>query len=474
MNGRALRLLSGLKCFRIARESQHKAHKAEAFVRLVCLTSEMTEHWQEDCDAPFSKLGLQYVLQKLPLATGTALDRAGDQLERMRKAAVKKQIQLHKSEVKDWAATAVLGHAKQAHQYLKRQEGVPVRPFPRLPFRDRAEARRQYWVARWGEEAAEEPLTPQREHIRRLACEQAEQLKRISSKQIQKTLQFMSNKKGGLDGFDFRELKNLPPEGYSGLAWLYDRVEKTGRWPQQALWVLVACLPKTEVAERPIGLLAVTYRLHCRIRKHLLLAWQKEVGVLAHWDRAVLGGSVMEVACVRQLRAEAVSSAQIHMCAVLSDLRHFFDSIDLQSLAARALQLKFPPLLLHHLHCVRSSPRILVADEQISEQIVPKRGIVAGCPMATSMAKIFLWDIVAQLIDRKFPSSVSTWVDDLGMDVAGRTAKTTAARMVTCYKVYCEALEINGLQLAKDKSGFLASSKEMKKELKTQLATASC
>ena len=59
-------------------------------MRLVRLTSEMTEHWQEDYDIPFSKFGLQYVLQKLPLATGIALDRAGDQLERMRKAAVKR------------------------------------------------------------------------------------------------------------------------------------------------------------------------------------------------------------------------------------------------------------------------------------------------------------------------------------------------------------------------------------------------
>ena len=156
------------------------------------------------------------------------------------------------------------------------------------------------------------------------------------------------------------------------MAWLYDRVEKTGRWPQQALWVLVACLPKTEVAERPIGLLAVTHRLYCRIRKHLLLAWQKEVGVLAHWDRAVLGGSVMEVACVRQLRAEAVSSAHIHICTFLSDLRRFFDLIDLQLLAAKALQLKFPHLLLHHLLCVRSSQEYLLRTSRSLSQLFPK------------------------------------------------------------------------------------------------------
>ena len=110
----------------------------------------------------------------------------------------------------------------------------------------------------------------------------------------------------------------------------------------------------------------------------------------------------MEVACVRQLRAEAVSSAHIHMCTFLSDLRRFFDLIDLQLLADKALQLKFLPLL----SALRAlQPRILVADEQISEPAVPKRGIVAGCPMATSMAKNFLWDIVAQLIDCKLPSS---------------------------------------------------------------------
>ena len=90
-----------------------------------------------------------------------------------------------------------------------------------------------------------------------------------------------------------------------------------------------AYLPKIENAERSIGLIAVTYHLYCRIRKHLLLGWQKEVGLVAHWDRAILGGSGMEVTCMRQLRAEAISKVQIPADIFLPDLRHFLDSIDL-------------------------------------------------------------------------------------------------------------------------------------------------
>ena len=119
---------------------------------------------------------------------------------------------------------------------------------------------------------------------------------------------------------------------------------------------------------------------------------------------------------------------------------------------------------------MHSSPRILIADEQISEPVIPKRGIVAGRPMIASMIKILLRDIIAQLIDRNLPSSIRTWDDDLGIDIAGRSSKITTSRMMTYSKKSSEALEINGLQLAKDKSGFLNFSKEMKKEFKIQLA----
>ena len=279
----------------------------------------------------------------------------------------------------------------------------------------------------------------------------------------------MANKKGGLDGFQFKDLKQLPLQAFSGLAWMYERIEATGKWPQQILWVMVACLPKSDVAERPIGLLATCYRLWAKMRKFLLTRWQQSVGVKADWDKAVLGGSVFEVACMRQLKAEAAVSAQLNMCTFLSDLRHFSDSVDLESLAGKALELDFPPLLLHHLLCVHSSPRVLVADEQCSRQILPRRGIVAGCPMATSMAKIFLWDIVSQLVKRRLPSSVSTWVDDLGLDVVARKPREAAVRMTLCYREYSTALERNGLILAKDKSGFLVSNPALKKELAIEL-----
>ena len=180
-------------------------------------------------------------------------------------------------------------------------------------------------------------------------------------------------------------------------------------------------------------------------------------------------GSVFEVACMRQLKAEAAVSAQLNMCTFLSDLRHFYDSVDLESLAGKALELDFPPLLLHHLLRMHSSPRVLVADEQCSRQILPRRGIVAGCPMATSMAKIFLCNIVGQLVRRRLPSSVSTWVDDLGLDVVARKPREAAVRMALCCREYSTALERNGLILAKDKSGFLVSNPALKKELAIEL-----
>ena len=111
-----------------------------------------------------------------------------------------------------------------------------------------------------------------------------------------------------------------------------------------------------------------------------------------------------------------------------------------------------------------------MAEEQCSEPILPTRGVVAGCPMATCMAKIFLWDIVEQLVNRRLPASVSTWVDDLGMDTVARHSRDAAVRVAQCYRVYTQALVDNGLALAKDKSGFLVSSREMKVALAKGMA----
>ena len=272
------------RSLKATRENAQQKHQADALVKLVQLADALHKHWPEGFVGPFSVLGLKFVLQNVAFVGDVALDRAEQQVASLRREVAKQLVLQNKLDIRDWAKRAVQGTARQAHQYLKKQEGLPVRPFQTLRFDDRAEARRQYWVRLWGEEPVDVPLSPLREKIKHLACEQASTLKRISSKQVHATLMLMANKKGGLDGFQFKDLKQLPLQAFSGLAWMYERIEATGKWPQQMLWVMVACLPKSDVAERPIGLLATCYSLWAKMRKFLLTRWQQSAGVKADWD----------------------------------------------------------------------------------------------------------------------------------------------------------------------------------------------
>ena len=64
----------------------------------------------------------------------------------------------------------------------------------------------------------------------------------------------MKSEKGGGDGWTLETLNALPEEGLSALVWLFDSVDKSLQWPSGVAFVVVAFLPKSQEAERPISL----------------------------------------------------------------------------------------------------------------------------------------------------------------------------------------------------------------------------
>ena len=382
----------------------------------------------------------------------------------------KRAIKDEKGRLRKWARDAVLGGAREAHRYLKKSERIPLRPFGHLPLLERAEARRKYWLNIWQERDEPGHLPEaQFQQIKNLAVAQAAQLKGISSRQISMTFTDMANTRPGLEGFHFRDIKGLPSEAFSALSWMYGQIESTGCWPKQMLRVLIACLPKSEIAERPIALLSVFCRVWCRTRGFLVQRWQQNKGVQATWDHAVAGYSVFDAASSRQFKAEFLGALDLQMATFLSDLRYFYDKISWSVLAEKALSLEFPPLVLHHVLLFYASPRVLVADEICSETLRPAKGILAGRPFATVMAKIYLWDLTRDVLLNQRPFQITTWVDDVGMDTANRSCRAAAVHMVSCYSAFVAGVVPSGLDMAVEKSGFVVSSKELRRELRLLL-----
>ena len=138
-------------------------------------------------------------------------------------------------------------------------------------------------------------------------------------------------------------------------------------------------------------------------------------------------------------------------------------------LAEKALSLEFPPLVLHHVLLFYASPRVLVADEICSETLRPEKGILAGRPFATVMAKIYLWDLTRDALLNQRPFQITTWVDGVGVDTANRSCRAAAVHMVSCYSAFVAGLVPSGLDMAVEKSGFVVSSKELRRELRLLL-----
>ena len=381
----------------------------------------------------------------------------------------KRAIKDEKGRLRKWARDAVLGGAREVHRYLKKSERIPLRPFGHLPLLERAEARRKYWLNIWQERDEPGHLPEaQFQQIKNLAVAQAAQLKGISSRQISMTFADMANTRPGWKvstSVTFKGCLVRPFQPFPGCM----AIESTGCWPKQMLRVLIACLPKSEIAERPIALLSVFCRVWCRMRGFLVLRWQQNEGVQATWDHAVAGYSVFDAASSRQFKAEFLGALDLQMATFLSDLRYFYDKIRWSVLAEKALSLEFPPLVLHHVLLFYAWPRVLVADEICSETLRPAKGILAGRPFATVMAKIYLWDLTRDALLNQRPFQITTWVDDVGMDTANRSCRAAAVHMVSCYSAFVAGLVPSGLDMAVEKSGFVVSSKELRRELRLLL-----
>ena len=229
------------------------------------------------------------------------------------------------------------------------------------------------------------------------------------------------------------------------------------QWPVPLTVVGYALLPKNEESERPIALTSLWYRVLIKSRLHLLEAWLKQVAPLCPWDRAVAGSTVFCSSMARMLRAEILPHAQLYQVSVLVDLKHCYDQMNIQILLRAALKRRYPPGLLALAIPVHCGVRVLMAENMHSQFIQPLKGILAGCSLSVSLAKLYLWDIMEALQVSAGLVASDTWVDDLSFDLVDYNPERLAQRAVALYEDLADQVANVELQISVKKSGFLAS-----------------
>ena len=275
----------------------------------------------------------------------------------------------------------------------------------------------------------------------------------------------LPEKTPGPDGWTYAMFKSLDRAALSDLSAILHEAEQEGQWPQQISLTCVTLIPKKLTEERPIALTHVVHRSWCKLRWPEVLAWQDKYSLVSPWDRARLGGTAIDPALRRAIRFECSVLTSFHQVSLFIDLRQFYEHVQHHRLVDAALAHDFPAWILSLALSVYRGPRYLEGQAMLSAPVYPDRGIAAGCPLAPCLSKLALHEIASQLWESPSVHHLDVFIDDLTVDCKHQKASVVAQQAYSTFRKLRDAVCEAGLPLSVDKSCFICSSPQSKKEL---------
>ena len=193
------------------------------------------------------------------------------------------------------------------------------------------------------------------------------------------------------------ELEKLPPEGLHQFADLVRAIEAYAALPLQALFNLIVlkAKPLPGGGERPIGLLAMVYRVWARCRKHLVSNWA--LAAAGPWGTAIAKSSAIRAAYQRSALDESALDLGLNSASILWDAEKFYDSLDLARLIESAQSLGYPALPLALAMQLHMGPRFIKGSTCFALGVDPANGIVAGDNQANDLARSAMYYVVERV-----------------------------------------------------------------------------
>ncbi len=192
------------------------------------------------------------------------------------------------------------------------------------------------------------------------------------------------------DGFRMRHFALLTDECLRALAAIFAVAEITGSFPRQLRVLPVPLLPKPKGGHRPIGIFTSPYRLWAKARRCLAQRWEDE-HERGYWASGK-GRSAQDAVWRQAAKAEVSAAGGRHAATLLWDGVSFFDSVDHGKLEARARKAGFPLQLLRPALAMYKAPRLVSMGGFVAKELLPRRGVVAGCGFATALIKAYCLD----------------------------------------------------------------------------------
>ncbi len=247
-------------------------------------------------------------------------------------------------------------------------------------------------------------------------------------------------------------------------------IERTGAMPTAIRAVVAKLIPKLKAARlnyRSIGLMASLHRQWCRCRQQYARDWESKHKdpLMGHQSRR----SIMEVVFIQALRSEAGQAAQqrLHSGFFLWDLSNFYEHINRQKLWQRAEELDFNLGIAAVSLNQYGSKRYLGLGALTMECQYARRGIAAGCGLATTWVQVYalpplrVWRVEHPQVP------LTMLINDMGGGTTAREEHQVAGRLGAAAASLWSLVEADlDAHVAEHKSVILASSNSLLIKLK--------
>ena len=196
----------------------------------------------------------------------------------------------------------------------------------------------------------------------------------------------------GLDAWSPDDFKALPRDAFDDLAEVFTQVEAEGRWPEGLTGSIVVLFPKKDdhgpLAQRPISLLPMVYKLLAAARGAILKEWFARGGHASAWGQGK-GKGADTAAWMAAAQAELAAAGGYDAFAAHIDCEKCYDHF---SISDQAFQGRFQGIgrLASLAAAQYTGQRYVRWAGALTKPVDPTHGIPAGCPVANGMLHLFL------------------------------------------------------------------------------------
>ena len=291
-----------------------------------------------------------------------------------------------------------------------------------------------------------------------------EPLPAVRAEDIKESLKEFKKGTGvGLCNWNPRDWGKISDEGLEVLAKLLNRIEEEVCWPKSVLNTVLVRLPKQESGHRLIGLMGTLYRVWAKVRRQYCQSWEEKHSRC--YDFACKGrGAIGEMWDVA-LTDEGARHSGAATLAWAADLSKFYERMPHGLLLRCAKEMGFHPVVARLAIFAYGGNRRIRVDGGFSRSISVGQGIIAGCSLATSLVKVFMWKAL-DLAYTRFPMiKLRVYLDDLLLQRVGKPGNfryVHIGKLVEAILYYADVIQLDWKgKINTEKTCFISSDRSL-------------